>query len=486
MDDGRKVSEPIKKQPIFIILPAVETTVLSRVPVILIFDIGKTTKKVLVFDHSFHVLEEKTEVFKEVYDDDGFPSDDLGLVSVWVREMFTSFIDHPGYLVTHCNISAYGASLVHLDGNGDWIAPFYNYLKPFPASCHKLFSDRYDPHNDVAAVTASPFLGLLNSGLQLFWMKNENSLPFRRVKTSLHLPQYFTYLITKEKFTDITSVGCHTMLWNFNLQTYHDWVTQEKLVKLFPPIKNSDHTFDFRWKNHQLRMGIGVHDSSAALMPYLATLREPFLLLSTGTWNICFNPHNKAPLTKKELEADCLCYLTYQGEPVKASRIFLGHEHERQTEALTKYFKVSSDAYKTIAFQEKIYQELTSPSAAERPFYPIGMEGTGPLPDRSEHQTDLSLFDNFLQAYHQLVRYLVRWQMISIDLVDPKKEVKNIVVVGGFTKNSLFLELLKREDPSRQVLISDHPRASALGAAWLVTGRDGYEGKEGLLKIMNS
>jgi hypothetical protein len=56
--------------------------------------------------------------------------------------------------------------------------------------------------------------------------------------------------------------------------------------------------------------------------------------------------------------------------------------------------------------------------------------------------------------------------------------------VGGFTKSALFLEMMKRLMPERTILISDHPRAAALGAAWLVCGKDAYEGKQGLLNVM--
>jgi hypothetical protein len=47
----------------------------------------------------------------------------------------------------------------------------------------------------------------------------------------------------------------------------------------------------------------------------------------------------------------------------------------------------------------------------------------------------------------------------------------------------MFLEILKREMPERKILISDHPRASALGAAWLVTGENAYRAQAGLLSV---
>ena len=113
----------------------------------------------------------------------------------------------------------------------------------------------------------------------------------------------------------------------------------------------------------------------------------------------------------------------------------------------------------------------------------MGMEGTGPIPEKQSQQTDFRAFENFEEAYHQLVRYLVKWQMLSIQLLDPEKRVNNVIVVGGFTKSPLFIEILKRDELRRKILISDHPRASALGAAWLVAGKEAYNGNAGLLSV---
>lgn len=456
---------------------------MSRQPVTLIFDIGKTTKKALVFDTSFHVLEEQTTTFPEIVDDDGFPSEDLEKVSDWVLSIFRQYTAHSLYNITQCNFSSYGASLVHLDEAGKRIEPFYNYLKPYPIQTRKQFDLLYGPEKAISAVTASPFLGLLNSGLQLFFLKHEKPKLFRRIRTSLHLPQFFTYLLSGKVFTDITSVGCHTMLWDFQKQEYQEWVRREEFEKLFPKIQRADHTFDFSFDGHVIKSGVGVHDSSAALMPYLATQKEPFLLLSTGTWNICFNPFNKEPLTAFELASDCLCFLTFEGKPVKACRIFLGHEHEIQAEALCRFFNVPSDHYKTVTFKESVYQQLESLPDSAGQFFPMGMEGTGPLPEKQTQQTDFSAFENFEVAYHQLVRYLVKWQMMSIQLIDPETRIRQVIVVGGFTKSPLFLEILKRDKLQRKILISDHPRASALGAAWLVAGEESYKGNAGLLSV---
>ena len=455
---------------------------MDRQTVYLIFDIGKTTKKVLLFDEDFHVLEEQTQNFAEVPDEDGFPSEDLGLLTKWTHEIIHHYLHHPDFLVTHINFSAYGASLVHLNKNGDTFGTFYNYLKPIPDACKGEFLKRYNKNGDLGTLTTSHFLGLLNSGLQLFWLKYYKPEVFQHIHTSLHFPQYFTHLISRKTFADITSIGCHTMLWDFQKQNYHDWVKEENIQKFFGEMHPADYTFDYLHDERSIKVGVGVHDSSAALMPYLVVMKEKFLLLSTGTWNICFNPFNHDFLTQNELSQDCLCYLTFDGKPVKASRIFLGHEHELQQLAMASHFKVDKEYYKTIEFSEEVYSKLENSSAGH--FHPLGMEGTGPFLNHAIHKTDYAVFKDFEDAQYQLIRQLVQWQKVSIDLIDPGHQVKNIIVVGGFTKSKLFLKIMKAALKERNILISDHPRAAALGAAWLVSGEKAYLGKDSLLNVI--
>lgn len=449
--------------------------------VTLVFDIGKTTKKALLFDEQFHVLEEITESFSQTTDRDGFPCEDLEQVSAWLTEILQRFSASAQFEITHINFSAYGASLVAIDENKKSIPPFYNYLKPCPQDIKEKFFKKYGTDR-LLQETASPWLGFLNSGIQAYWLKHQHPLDFARVKTFLHLPQYFSFMVTGQLYNERTSLGCHTLLWNFARDTYADWVIREQLDQLFPPVTGTSHVVVHSISpNHSMRVGIGVHDSSAALAPYLLTRKDPFLMLSTGTWNICFNPWNDEPLTQHELERDCLCYMTFEGKPVKASRIFLGHEHEVQQKKLAAYFQVHDDEYKQTKFNEQLYRQLQDSPPAH--FQPLEMEGSGPLPHKPSRQTDYTKFTSFDEAQHQLMIDLVAWQKLSMDLVDRDEKIKDVIIVGGFSKSPLFLAILKREIATRKFFLSDHPRASALGAAWLVHEGKSISGSGTLLNI---
>ena len=367
-------------------------------PVILIFDIGKTNKKILLFNEQYEVVLEKSVQFAEIKDEDGFPCDDVEALTNWVKHSVEEISQDPAYSVQAIHCTAYGASFVYIGEEGKVVAPLYNYLKPLKASTKELFVERYGPLPMLCLQTASPDLDNLNSGLQLFRMKVEDPEIFSRIRWALHLPQYIHYVITKEIASDITSIGCHTFLWDFPKNNYHDWVKAEHLDKILPPIQTH----------------VGLHDSSSALIPYLKAFEEPFVLISTGTWCISLNPFNQSPLTVDELNNDTLCYMSYTGQSIKASRLFAGKKHEVELQQL-----------KAAALDEI----------------------------------------EFENAYQKLMDEIVAEQVKSTNLVLSGTLVKKIFVDGGFSKNEHYMRGLVKAYPDRQIYAADVAQATALGAA---------------------
>jgi glycerol kinase len=51
--------------------------------VILIFDIGKTNKKLLLFDEAYNMVYESIEQFQEIKDEDGFDGEDIIKLKDW-------------------------------------------------------------------------------------------------------------------------------------------------------------------------------------------------------------------------------------------------------------------------------------------------------------------------------------------------------------------------------------------------------------------
>jgi sugar (pentulose or hexulose) kinase len=429
--------------------------------VIAIFDVGKTNKKLFLFDENYKIVFERSARFTETVDEDGFPCENVESLRSAVFDSLQEVFQNKAFDIKAINFSAYGASFVHIDGEGNPVAPLYNYLKPYPKYLKKQFYDTYGGEEEFSYRTASPVLGHLNSGMQLYWLKHERPDVYKKIKWSLHLPQYLSYLISKNPSSEITSIGCHTNLWDFQKNDYHEWVLKEGIIEKLAPIVSANHIVNAAFSGANYSTGVGLHDSSAALIPYLVNFHEPFILISTGTWCISLNPFNNQPLTREELECDCLSYLTYKGKPVKASRLFGGNEHELQVKRLADFFNQNPLHYRSIGYNPEIITALKNNENTALKNKPA----KALLKESIFQQRDLSSFSSYEVAYHQLMTDIVTQQFASTQLVLQGTAVKRIFVDGGFSKNVIYMNLLASVFPEIEVFAASMAQATAAGTA---------------------
>jgi sugar (pentulose or hexulose) kinase len=416
-----------------------------------IFDIGKTNKKFLLYNVDLQVIHEEQGKIPEIEDDEGFPCDDLFAITSWIKRVWKNIEQDTNIEIKRLNFTTYGATLVHLDKHGQVLTPLYNYLKPLPEDMLHDFYQKYGNKIDLAVQTASPALGMLNAGLQLYWLKYHKPAIFEQLNASLHFPQYCAYLFSGKYSSELTSIGCHTMLWDFLRKDYHTWVYQENINRLFPAIANAYDNGTALFRGNQIPCGVGLHDSSASLIPYKSLTDSPFVLLSTGTWGIALNPFSQSPLSQNELEQDCLNYMTFEGNPVKASRLFIGNLHEKTTERLADFFHQSSHYFKEIDIAANISQEeIMNPSA-------------------SFQEDNLVVYSSYEIAYQAFMLDLVRAQVQKIKLIlDPTVSYKILFVDGGFAKNPTFIRLLSSAFPDWQVKTVAFSQGTSLGAAMVM------------------
>jgi sugar (pentulose or hexulose) kinase len=430
-------------------------------PVIAVIDVGKTNKKLFLFDRQYQIVFERSARFFETRDEDGDPCENLESLRQSVFDALGEVAGRKEFDVIAVNFSAYGASLVYIDGEGKAVAPLYNYLKPYPEELKKHFYNTYGGEAAVSLQTASPALGSLNSGLQLYRLKHHQPEVFKKVHYALHLPQYLSFLLSGRAYSDITSIGCHTHLWDFSKRDYHAWVIQEGIKEKLAPIVASDHVVPALFSPTGGVVGPGVHDSSAALIPYQVSFQKPFVLLSTGTWCISLNPFNHQPLTVEELKQDCLCYLGYRGTPVKAARLFAGQHHEEQVKRIAEYFHQSPARYRAMKFKPELMASLRK----DRTPPATGRDPNLNLLSSNFQDRDLSEFDSDEQAYHQLMHDIVNQQYHSTQLVVRDTSVRQIFVDGGFGKNAVYMNLLAEAFPQMKVFAASLSQATALGTA---------------------
>jgi len=432
--------------------------------VIAVFDIGKTNKKLLLFDENFQVAFQQEQKFPVTKDDDGFECDDIDLITSWMRKELEKLTESKEFDPVAVNFSTYGASLMFVGKNGKRLTPVYNYMKEVSPSIAENLFNQYGGKNEFLRKAASPPLGLLlNSGIQILWLKKEKPEIYKKTGTILHFPQYLSYYLTGKLVSEPTSIGCHTFMWDYDNMCYNKWLDDND-VKLPDPITN-DVVFDSKIGNRTLKVGVGIHDSSASLVPYLLGSKEPFILVSTGTWCINMNPYNKEPLTADQLSQDCLCFMSPKREQVKSSRLFMGHFHEVWADKLSEYFGVKQDNFKTVKYDRAIIQEMKK-KISSPVFFPDGKESF----DEGLKSADLSLFKSYEEAYTQLIIELTGLSIHAVNLVIPENDsTKNIYISGGFARNEIYVRLMAEYFSKQKIYTSEIDNSSALGAALVIS-----------------
>jgi sugar (pentulose or hexulose) kinase len=432
--------------------------------VIAIFDIGKTNKKLLLFNRDLKVVSEVEQRFAEIKDDDGFECDNIELIESWIMESVVRLAASDKYDLKAVNFTTYGATVVYLDSEGRRLTPAYNYLKPMEERISENLYKKYGGRDEFCRRTASPALGMLNSGLQPLWLKTEKPEIFMKVRHILHLPQYLSYTLTGKIFSEHTSIGCHTALWDFDNMNYHPWIKANGL-ELPEPVPVSTVT-EIEIEGKKILAGIGIHDSSASLAPYFSGGKGKFLLLSTGTWCINMNPFNSEILTTEQLDSDCLCYLSINMKPVKSSRFWLGHLHETAVKQISSHFVKPDDHFKKV----KLDRELLSGNKTRFINRKIFFKPYSYLRELNE-TIDMYVFSSFEMAYHQLMLELTGLTVESVRLILPAgDDTSDIYITGGFAGNPLFVHLIRVAFPDKTIWTSEIGNASALGAALVISG----------------
>ena len=122
--------------------------------VIAIFDIGKTNKKVLLFNGEYRIISELEQKFPEIKDDDGFECDDIEHIESWIKETISSLLLSDKYELKAVNFTTYGATIAYLDEHGERLTPVYNYLKPMD---EKIPESRILQENGIAGAGNAEF-----------------------------------------------------------------------------------------------------------------------------------------------------------------------------------------------------------------------------------------------------------------------------------------------------------------------------------------
>jgi sugar (pentulose or hexulose) kinase len=148
------------------------------------------------------------------------------------------------------------------------------------------------------------------------------------------------------------------------------------------------------------------------------------------------------------------------GSPVKASRLFAGHQHDTQVERIAQHFNQKVERYHSLSWDNEAMQNIINRSQESRQTNAKSVLNELPFATR-----ELSGFKDDKDAYYHLMYDLVVQQYASTQLVLKGTQVKRIYVDGGFSNNAIYMNLLAAFFPEMEIYASSIPQATAIGAA---------------------
>lgn len=417
-----------------------------------ILDVGKTNVKLVLLDEAGAAVWSRS-LKNRVRDEDPYPHFDVEGIWQW---LLLELAEAAGqYRVRAINVSTHGACAVLVDEEGDLALPVLDYEFDGVERCN----DQYNELRPPFAQTLSPALPHgLNLGRQLFWLRETFPERFGRVKHLLMYPQYWVWRLTGVAVTEVTSLGCHTDLWQPAAGAYSSVVDALGIRRALPPVVRATDVVDVVRTAVAVRAGLqadcvvyaGVHDSNASFARSLAAgISAPFAVVSTGTWVITMAAGGS--LHRLDPARDTLANVNVLGQPLACARFMGGREFDeicRRTCSSVEGACDESDIAQLVSTGDFPLPCFTDEGG---PF--LGREGS--LPAHVNRGKALATL------------YLALMIDYELDLLDASGD---IVFGSASQKNLLLCRLLAQLRPTQRVLLSGDD-ASTVRGAWCLTRR---------------
>lgn len=418
-----------------------------------VIDIGKTNAKVAAVDLERFEEIAVRKTANVVQRDGPYPHFDIDHLWAFLLESLAAL--NAEHAFEAISITTHGATAVVLDASGDLALPVLDYEYAGPDS----LAAEYDVARPPFSETGSARLPMgLNVGAQLYWQQETFPDDFARVTSILTYAQYWTYRLTGVPCNELTSLGCHTDLWNPRAGTFSSLVERQGWRPLFAPVlKASDIAGGLR-PELCAATGIaaatpvycGIHDSNASLLPHLLTRASPFSVVSTGTWVVMLAV-GAEPKTLDE-HRDTLINVNALGEPVPSARFMGG----RAFQLLLGEGSVPSSP----DVEERV-------AKAGHMLLPSIPEGSGPFPASKAIWTTDEQALGPAERFAVVSFHLALMTATCLDLIGARGEV---VVEGPFAANRAYLRMLAAATGRPVFADPQNLTGTSLGAACLVEG----------------
>lgn len=415
-----------------------------------VIDIGKTNAKLALVEAG--TLREVAVVTRPNTVRPGPPWPHFDVEGHWDFFLHHLAAFHAAHGVDAISVTTHGASAVLLDAAGGLAAPMLDYEYPGPDD---LAADFAAIRPAFAETGSARLPGGLNLGAQLFWLLRTDPGLRDRVAQVLTYPGYWGWRLTGQMACDVTSLGCHTDLWEPATGRFSALVARLGLTDKMAPPRRPGEVLGRLRPEVAARTGlaadtpvtVGIHDSNASLLPHVLGRSAPFSVVSTGTWVVAM-AMGADPVTLDPAR-DVLVNVNALGQPVPSARFMGGREFEMIAQG-----------------------DTTAPTAQDRAdllargvaLLPAVEPGSGPFRGRVHRWTVPP--EGAGQRMLVLSWYLAMMTDTCLRLIGARGPV---IVEGPFARNPDYLEMLATLRPEG-VEIAASATGTSTGAALLSLG----------------
>jgi L-fuculokinase len=304
------------------------------IPVVAVLDVGKTNKKVILFDRSFRMLaEERTSI--ETRDFNGVEVEDTETLMTWFRGTLKKF--SADYDIVVIAVCAHGATFALVDESGGLAHPVISYTASQGEEVQEEFYDVFGSVEDLHRQTCAADIGFCNMAKVLYYVKTRLPETWARCRHGLFYGPYLGYELTGKMGLEPTFAGNHTYFWDFEKDTWSEVARSLGADKLFDlPMSRpwdmlgtvTPEIAEECGLSPECKVTLGIHDSNANYLPYLAKGYDDFLLNSTGTWCVLMRPAATSTLDDAEIDARVFFNMDALGRPVRTLLMTGGMDYD--------------------------------------------------------------------------------------------------------------------------------------------------------------